>query len=127
MGMKEEDKSDPFDLENLVVEPAPKPAPKPRKPARPKFAMVPLSLIPILAGSGEAAILLAIYLLHQDWKTKGEAITLSNVALEGSGLTRLQKYRALRRLGKLGLVVVERRGKASPRVEWVVPVSKLNM
>jgi hypothetical protein len=120
-------KTDQFELENLVVEQAPKAAPKRHKPSRPQFVMFPLLLAPVLSGSGEATILLALYLLHQDWKTKGDAFPLSNVALEDWGLTRLQKYRALRRLEKLGLIAVERRGKASPRVKWVVPVSKLNM
>jgi hypothetical protein len=117
-------KADPFALENLVVEEGSKVAPKPRKPAGPQFVMFPLSLAPVLSGSGEATILLALYLLHQDWKTKGEAIPLSNVALEGWGLTRLQKHRALRRLETLGLVAVERQGKASPRVRWIVLFQK---
>jgi phage terminase large subunit GpA-like protein len=64
---------------------------------------------------------------HAGFRLNSLTSPLSNVALEDWGLTRLQKCRALRRLETLGLVEVERQGKASPRVKWVVPVSKLNM
>jgi hypothetical protein len=98
----------------------------PMRGGKPKFAMFPMSLARTLSGSGEAAILLTLCLIHQDWKTKGEAFTLSNVMAEEWGLTRLQKHRALGKLEALGLVQIQRGGKASPRVKWAPPVSQAN-
>ena len=43
-------------------------------------------------------------------------LTLSNAALEKEGVTRRAKWRALRELEALRLIMVERRPRQSPRV-----------
>ena len=58
----------------------------------------------------------ALHLLHQHWKSHGRPLTLSNGALEREGVTRRAKWRALRELEALRLIMVERRPRQSPRV-----------
>ena len=47
---------------------------------------------------------------------RGQVIVLSNVGLEQEGLTRRSKWRALAELERLGLLLVERLPRKSPRV-----------
>src|SRR5215211_7360927 len=63
-----------------------------------------------------ASYRLALHLLHQHWKSRGRPLTLSNAALEKEGVTRRAKWRALRELEALRLIMVERRPRHSPRV-----------
>jgi hypothetical protein len=58
----------------------------------------------------------ALHLLHQNWKSHGRPLTLSNAVLEREGVTRRAKWRALRELEALCLIMVERRPRQSPRV-----------
>jgi len=59
---------------------------------------------------------LALLLLYEHWRTRGQVIVLSNVGLEQEGLTRRSKWRALAELERLGLLLVERLPRKSPRV-----------
>jgi hypothetical protein len=96
--------------------------PRPRKRKR-DFVMVPWGWVERLQSSRSAETYrLAIYLLHEQWRSSGEQIKLSNVAvLEGADITRFAKWRALRELEEMGLVKVDRRGNGrSPLVKLVV-------
>jgi hypothetical protein len=57
---------------------------------------------------------LAVYILYQHWKRKGEPFTLPNFAVPG--ITRWRKWKALAELETLGLITVERRRRKSPMV-----------
>jgi hypothetical protein len=63
---------------------------------------------------------IALYLLFQHWKTEGQAIRLSNVAAVRAGVSRGQKWRALRELERLGLIRVEQSGRRSPLITILV-------
>jgi hypothetical protein len=57
---------------------------------------------------------IALYLLHQHWRTTGRALPLSNVALVSAGVSRREKWRGLEELESAGLVKIERRPRKSP-------------
>src|SRR5262245_66481226 len=105
---------DPFDLEKFRIKPedlqayADKAA-APRARARRQFTIVPRSWSDRLAAARHASTLkLALHLLYQHWKQDGRRITLANAALTSAGVTRRQKWRALREPEKLGLSAIER-------------------
>lgn len=54
--------------------------------------------------------------LYLSWKSKGEPVTLSNVALENWRVSPREKSRAIAELEELGLITVERRRRRSPLV-----------
>jgi len=123
-------KDDPFDLEKLrltqddVKTYAGKAAPARRRPGR-DFTIVPRSWSDRLKSAGARhvnAYKLAMYLLYQHWRTGGRPLTLTNVALTGTGVTRRSKWRALRELERLGLIEVKSRRRRSP----IVSLLKLN-
>jgi hypothetical protein len=58
--------------------------------------------------------------LYQHWKGRGEPFTLSNSMLHMSGVSRWQKWRALRELQELGLITIERRSRKSPGINVLV-------
>jgi hypothetical protein len=62
----------------------------------------------------------ALYLLHETWRSGHNRVKLANGTLEARGVNRWGKYRALERLGRLGLISTERRGRRSPiiTVKW---------
>jgi hypothetical protein len=62
----------------------------------------------------------ALHLLHYNWRTGKRVITLSTIILEGEGVDRRAKWRALAELERVGLVQVERRDRKSPLVTLVV-------
>ena len=121
---------DPFDLDGLavpreLVEAQLKPAAKQKPAKRSKraetgFVKLPLAWIRRLQlPKNRGTYPLAEFLHYQNWRRPGEPITVSNVALEGFGLSmsRWQKYRALEELGSLGLIYIDRVGQHSPIVQ----------
>lgn len=62
----------------------------------------------------------ALHLLYRHWKSGGCPIQLSNVALVEAGVSRDQKWRALRELELLGLIRIERRRRRSPLINLLV-------
>ena len=61
----------------------------------------------------------ALHLLYQHWKKRGEPFTLANGMLAKDGVSRWQKWRALKELERLGLIRVERRPRKSPLITVV--------
>ena len=62
----------------------------------------------------------ALHLLFRHWKSGSRPIQLSNVALVEAGVSRDQKWRALRELEFLGLISIERRRRRSPLINLLV-------
>ena len=86
------------------------PAKSSRHAGKLQFVRVPIVWMERLTGARYAATLkLAHYILFQDWKNGGEAIPLTNKALQQIDVSRGQKWRGLGELEALGLVVVDRR------------------
>jgi hypothetical protein len=121
--MKEEDKSDPFDLDNLVIETAPKAAPKStrKRKAEADFVRLPFPLAIRLGGkaSGAAWAVLAclVDMEFQTW-VKGQPLILTNCSLQKWNVSPDQKLRALTELENLGIVYVKREPRKSPRVTF---------
>src|SRR5262245_61200597 len=122
---------DPFDLEKFRLSPedvkayAGKAAAPTRRRSGREFTIVPRSWSDRLKGAGARhvnAYKLAVYLLYQYWRTSGQPIALTNVALVGTGVSRRSKWRALRELERLGLIKIERRARRSP----IVTLLKVN-
>jgi hypothetical protein len=118
--MKGDVKKDPFALDNLAFSPVERDrhigklverSPKRSKEA---FVKVPVSLAQTLDA---LALKLAVCLIHESWRNKGEAVALSNILAKKWRLTRAQKAAALKELEALGLAQVQREGKASPNVK----------
>ena len=120
-------KGDPFDdLDSLRLTPeavaamnraaAAKPAkPQPRRARNRDFVMVPMAWVDRLKGAeGSAIFFVEIHILHQDWRTSGKPVPVSNKALRGAGVSRWSKWRALRELEARGLIQVEHRDGRSP-------------
>ncbi len=57
-----------------------------------------------------------LWLLHRSWKGRSKTVVMSNAKLKEWGVTRLQKYRALRELEEAGLITVDWRRCKSPVV-----------
>jgi hypothetical protein len=88
-----------------------------RPRGRGKFVRVPMEWVERLAKAKHAATLkLALALLNIVWRSPGSPIRLSNEAVAHLGISRLQKYRAVDELVRLGLVLVKREGRRSPLV-----------
>jgi hypothetical protein len=82
------------------------------------FAKFPLSWARRIGVPKHAATYpLAVFLVYQNWRHRGEPITVSNLAVEKFGINRKQKPDALRELADLGLIRVSQSGKAAPRVQ----------
>lgn len=114
---------EPFDLEALHVDPADpsllvKRAAVPPKilKRRDQFILVPMVWFEKLAGASDRTHRVALYLLHLDWKGRGEPIELANGMLRICGVSRQSKWRALADLERRGLVEIERRPRRSPVV-----------
>lgn len=58
----------------------------------------------------------ALHILGRNFETHGKPFTLSNVALTLEGVSRWQKWRALLELEEVGLIVIERRKRKTPRI-----------
>jgi hypothetical protein len=91
-----------------------------KRPARSKkdgFIKVPLAWIRLLDGSRHCATFKVLaYLLEQEFKqaVKGQSIPVSNVALTERGVSRFEKWEALRELEAFGICAVERRLRRNP-------------
>src|SRR5262245_8016872 len=112
---------DPFDPENLSIDPAEligKLAVLPAKiqKRREQFAMVPMVWLEKLKGAGAITYLVAVLLCHLHWKGRGEPIKLANGMMALDGVSRESKRRALRDLERRGLISVEWRSRKSPVV-----------
>jgi hypothetical protein len=75
-----------------------------------------------LADASRQTLRVAVWILHQHWKSKGGPFMLANGALRGKGTSRWSKWRALKKLEELGLITVKRRRGKSPVVHVVVGV-----
>ena len=85
------------------------------------FVKVPVLWVERLAESHHLATYrLALHLLYRSWKTGSHSVALPNVPLVAEGIARGTKWRALRELERLGLVVIERRQRKAPRVTVLV-------
>jgi hypothetical protein len=58
----------------------------------------------------------ALHALHQHWRNRGQSFTLSNRSMGAEGVERRAKWRALRELEHLGLIMIERRKRRSPMI-----------
>jgi hypothetical protein len=59
----------------------------------------------------------AFFLIRQDWRAKGQPITVSNAALAAWGVSRRRKSEAILELEALGLIEIEQHGRHSPIVK----------
>jgi len=90
---------------------APRKAPKWKK----HFIRVPWSWVERLRDAHHVCTWkLAMYLLYEDWRNGGQAIVLSNSAVEG--VKRQRKWDGLCELEQLRLIRIERRPRKSPLV-----------
>jgi hypothetical protein len=113
--------NDPFDLNNLKLDPEIWPerqAVTPRKIERRRehFVMVPWTWVEALSGASGQSWHLAMHLLYLHWKGKDAPIKLANGMLRVDGITRWSKWRALDDLERRGLITVERRPNRSPLI-----------
>jgi hypothetical protein len=117
---------DPFELNTLRVDPADlglavKQAVAPAKiEKRSKdFVRFPMSWYERLKKPPATGVtlLVALHLLHLDWRNHGKPFTLANGMLEFDGISRQSKWRALGELEKRGLITIQRRPSKSPIVQ----------
>jgi DNA-binding MarR family transcriptional regulator len=113
---------DPFDdLASLRIDPAdpklrPKSAPA-KKAWRRQFIQFPWAWMDQLKATNRGSTYrLALLLVYEHWRTGGRTIVLSNAMVEREGIAQKTKWNALRELEQMGLVIVERRPRKSPRV-----------
>jgi hypothetical protein len=66
------------------------------------------------------ALLVGLALWHLKGLRKADTVVVSNLMLQEWGVQPDAKTRALRKLEKVGLIRIERRGKRSPQVTLVV-------
>jgi hypothetical protein len=93
------------------------------KPARIKRSTQPFTKLPDIwwnrLGDIDAkgcTYQVARRLFHRAWRTNSQSVLLANQALQEMGITRKQKWIALRELEAAGLVAVQRRTRRSPIV-----------
>jgi hypothetical protein len=94
---------------------------KRQQPKRPmadyRFVRVPALWTEKLSKAKHAATFkLALHLLALEWENHDAPIKLSNGRLAAAGVSRRGKWRALRELESLGLILTERRSRKSPVV-----------
>ena len=88
---------------------------------REHFVRVPWPWIEQLAKARHIATYrVALHVLYQHWKGRGKPFTLSNTAMRDQGVSRWRKWDGLRELEQLGLIIVERRKRRSPRIAVIV-------
>jgi hypothetical protein len=91
--------------------------PRQIKRRRQQFVMVPWVWAEKLATVRYIATYrVALHVLYRHWKGRGEPFTLSNGAMLMEGVERRAKWRALRELEGLGLIIIERRRRRTPRI-----------
>jgi hypothetical protein len=99
----------PEDLAQLQkAEGAPKRAPAER------FVKLPFSWLARLEQAHATTYRVAVHLLYQEWRRKGQPVRLANTPLVG--VSRQSKWRALNELESLGLITVLRRPRKAPLV-----------
>ncbi len=69
-----------------------------------------------MEGASATTYRVALFLLWESWRSDLRRVKLSNAALRDWGVGREAKRRALDKLGRAGLVSVERRARKSPTV-----------
>jgi hypothetical protein len=85
--------------------------------------MVPWWWIRRLKGARFPASHMVGYLiLYEYWKTGGQSIPVSTIALRAFGVSRWAKWRALGELERLGLIRVQRAPRRAPLVTVVAGV-----
>jgi hypothetical protein len=112
---------DPFDLDELRIDPAdPSLRPKgttPRPKWRKQFIRVPWAWVDRLKDARHTCTYrVALYLLYEHWRNGGRVIKLSNSVLKEQGIERQRKWQGLRELEQLGLIAIERRLRKAPLV-----------
>ena len=84
---------------------------------RERFVMVPWSWIKRLKDARRpASHMVGYFILYQHWKTGGQPVPVTTVALRPFGISRWAKWRALKELEQLGLVRVQRGARCAPLV-----------
>jgi hypothetical protein len=84
---------------------------------RQQFVMVPWWWVERLGEARyTATFLVAHHLLYRHWKTGGQPVPVSNVALKPLGVSRWAKWRALQELERLGLVDIQTRRRRVPLI-----------
>jgi hypothetical protein len=115
---------DDFDIDQIRAKtPAGERLGSKRRPRRKdQFVMVPLEWMHRLCSARRTATwTVAIHLLFRAFKERRQVVRLANGVLAAKGVTPGQKWRALRELGALGLVEVERRPRKSPNITLLYP------
>ena len=98
---------------------------KPKRQGKHQKRTEPFLQIPhraIVAGShvlGGRRLLVWLYIHHRVWADKAKTVVVGNKTLRDWGVSRKEKYTALRRLAEAGLVDVEWRERRSPLVTLV--------
>ena len=101
----------------VVNRPGPKQARARSKRQREQFVMVPWSWIKRLKDARRPASHMVGYLvLYEHWKTGGQPVPITTVALRPFGVSRWAKWRALKELERLGLIRVQRDTRRAPLV-----------
>ena len=112
--------SDEFDITKLRLDQAAftaPPVPSKIRKRREQFVMVPMRWYENLAKpvpTSRCTCLVALYVLHLHWKSRGKPFKLANGMLVYDGISHDSKYRALKDLERRGLITVEWGPKRSP-------------
>jgi hypothetical protein len=93
--------------------------PQKRRRRRDPFFKFHMSVRKRLIGARGTTWAVATWILYLSWKSNSKVIKLGNVELREEGVSRYAKYRALDSLEKLGLFVVERKGRKASVIRLV--------
>jgi hypothetical protein len=115
------------EAQKAVLQPKEKRETAPTKPPRPtsqhilktNFVRFPMAWARQLVtiDAGKCTYQVALYLLHEVWRTKSNFVKVTNVGLKQWGVGRKGKQHALDQLRDQGLISVENRGRKSPVVK----------
>ena len=84
------------------------------------FAVVPLArAMEAMEAMNCQKAMVWLWLLQQTRRTRSDRVTVSNETLAKYGVSRKQKYLALRQLEGAGLIIVKQRGRNAPVVRVV--------
>ena len=114
--------SDGFDLTKLRLDQAAfstPPVPTKIRKRREQFVMVPMRWYERLANpipTCRCTCLVAMHVLHLNWKSDGKPFKLANGMLAYDGISHDSKTRALKELERRGLVSVDWQDRKSPIV-----------
>jgi hypothetical protein len=85
------------------------------------FAQVPLKWAADVAkATNSPGYMVLVLLAYLAWKTKSPTFILSNDHLNRYGIKREVKHRALARLEKAGVILVQRRGRRAPLITLLI-------